>query len=128
MHEDLGFQKTRDLFHYHCCFAPSFPGQPWCALPELLACRRCPGQFLLVNFYSTHLLVVIACSLNDIKLRRLIYMCDSAHTIMSLLLYTYTLRRFSCPLTEIAKEPGQSPAGLRYAMLQLFGLFKSMGF
>jgi RNA polymerase sigma-70 factor (ECF subfamily) len=33
---------------------------------------------------------------------------------------------------EIAKEVGQSPAvveaGLRYAMLQLFGLFKSMGF
>ncbi len=33
---------------------------------------------------------------------------------------------------EIAKELGQSPAvveaGLRYAMLQLFGLFKSMGF
>lgn len=33
---------------------------------------------------------------------------------------------------EIAKELGQSPAavegGIRYAMLQLFGLFKSMGF
>jgi len=33
---------------------------------------------------------------------------------------------------EIAKEVGQSPAvvedGLRYAMLRLFGLFKSMGF
>ena len=33
---------------------------------------------------------------------------------------------------EIAKEVGQSPAlvedDLRYAMLQLFGLFKSMGF
>ncbi|HET9712251.1 MAG TPA: sigma-70 family RNA polymerase sigma factor [Pyrinomonadaceae bacterium] len=33
---------------------------------------------------------------------------------------------------EIAKEVGQSPAavesGIRYAMLQLFGLFKSMGF
>lgn len=33
---------------------------------------------------------------------------------------------------EIAKEIGQSPAavedGIRYAMLQLFGLFKSMGF
>jgi RNA polymerase sigma-70 factor (ECF subfamily) len=33
---------------------------------------------------------------------------------------------------EIAKEVGQSPAaveaGFRYAMLQLFGLFKSMGF
>ena len=33
---------------------------------------------------------------------------------------------------EIAKEVGQSPAlvedGLRYTMLQLFGLFKSMGF
>jgi RNA polymerase sigma-70 factor, ECF subfamily len=34
--------------------------------------------------------------------------------------------------SEIAKEIGQSPAavedGIRYAMLQLFGLFKSMGF
>jgi len=34
--------------------------------------------------------------------------------------------------SEIAKEVGQSPAvveaGLRYAMLQLFRLFKSMGF
>jgi RNA polymerase sigma-70 factor (ECF subfamily) len=33
---------------------------------------------------------------------------------------------------EIAKEVGQSPAvvegGIRYVMLQLFGLFKSMGF
>jgi hypothetical protein len=33
---------------------------------------------------------------------------------------------------EIAMELGQSPAavegGIRYAMLQLFGLFKSMGF
>ena len=33
---------------------------------------------------------------------------------------------------EIAKEIGQSSAavedGIRYAMLQLFGLFKSMGF
>jgi hypothetical protein len=33
---------------------------------------------------------------------------------------------------EIAKELGQSPAavegGIRYAMLELFGLFKSMGF
>jgi hypothetical protein len=33
---------------------------------------------------------------------------------------------------EIAKELGQSPAavegGIRYAMLKLFGLFKSMGF
>jgi hypothetical protein len=33
---------------------------------------------------------------------------------------------------EIAKELGKSPTevegGIRYAMLQLFGLFKSMGF
>jgi hypothetical protein len=41
---------------------------------------------------------------------------------------------FFCGMTnlEIAKEVEQSPAlvedGLRYAMLQLFGLFKSMGF
>ena len=70
-------------------------------------------------------------SINITQQRRLV---RTALNSIPLLQHRMIELAFFCGMTnlEISKELGQSPeaveGGIRYAMLQLFGLFKSMGF
>lgn len=80
---------------------------------------------------KTKLTVIRASSINITEQRRLVRATLEAipplqHRMIELAFFS------GMSSLEIAKELGQSPAavegGIRYAMLQLFGLFKSMGF